>query len=66
VCAQISFTIRKKIGITLDKEYWFEHAPTSVETNYEGKVTRTWNLQVKMDKTIPNNKPDITIHNNEK
>jgi len=38
---------------------WYEHAPKSVETSQGGKVTILWNLQVEIDRTIPNNKPDI-------
>jgi len=37
----------------------------SVETSQGGKVTILWNQQVQTDRTIPNNKPDIT-HDNEK
>jgi len=38
----------------------------SVETSQEGKVTILWNQQVQTDRTIPNNKPDIIICDNEK
>jgi len=31
-----------------------------------GKVTILWNQQVQTDRTIPNNKPDLIIRNNEK
>jgi hypothetical protein len=31
-----------------------------------GKVTILWNQQVQTDRTIPNNKPDIIIQDNEK
>ena len=31
-----------------------------------GKVTIFWNQQVQIDRTIPNNKPDIIICHNEK
>jgi len=40
--------------------------PKSVETSQGGKVTILWNQQVQTDRTIPNNKPDIIIHDNEK
>ena len=40
--------------------------PTSVETSQGGKVTILWNQQVQTDRTIPNNKPDIIIRDNEK
>ena len=39
--------------------------PKSVETIHEGKVTILWNQTVRIGRTIPNNKPDITIRDNE-
>jgi hypothetical protein len=50
----------------LDKKLWYEHVPKSVETSQGDKVTILWNQQVKTDRTIPNNKPDIIIRDNEK
>ena len=38
----------------------------SVETSQGGKVTILWNQQVQTDRTIPSNKPDIIIRDNEK
>ena len=38
----------------------------SVETTQGGKVTILWNQQVRTDRTIPNNKPDTIIRDNEK
>ena len=32
--------------------------------DHEGKVTILWNQQVRTDRTFPNNKPDIIIHDN--
>ena len=32
----------------------------------QGKLTILWNQQVQSDRTIPNNKPDIIIRDNEK
>jgi hypothetical protein len=40
--------------------------PKSVETSQRGKVIILWNQQVQTDRNIPNNKPDITIRDNEK
>jgi hypothetical protein len=45
---------------------WYEHVPKSVETGQGGNVTILWNQQVQTDRTIPNNKPDIIIRDNEK
>jgi hypothetical protein len=50
----------------LDKKLWYEHVPKSVERSQGGKVTISWNQQVQTDRTIPNNKPDIIIRDNEK
>jgi len=40
--------------------------PKSVEISQGGKVTVLWNQQIQTDRTIPNNKPDIIIRDNEK
>jgi len=40
--------------------------PKSVETSQGGKVTILWNQKIQTDRTIPNNKPDIIIRDNEK
>jgi len=47
-------------------KHWYEHIPKSVETGQGGNVTILWNQQVQTDRTIPNNKPDIIIRDNEK
>ena len=56
----------KEMGVQLDTKHWYKHVPKSVETTQGGKVTILWNQQVQTDRTIPNNKPDITIRDNEK
>jgi len=66
VCAQLHFNICKETRVQLDKKHWYEHAPKSVETSQGGKVTTLGNQQIQTDRTIPNNKPDIIIHDNEK
>jgi hypothetical protein len=65
VCAQLHFNICKETGVQLDKKHRYEHVPKSVETIKEGKVTILRNQQVQTDRTIPNNKPDIIIRDNE-
>jgi hypothetical protein len=57
--------------LTQLKKHWYElvrtcTVPKSVDTNKGGKVTILWNQQVQTDRTIPNNKPDIIIRDNEK
>ena len=66
MCAQLHFSICKGTGVQLDKKHGYEHVPESVETSQEGKVTILWNQQVQTDRTIPNNKSDIIIRDNEK
>ena len=65
VCAQLHFNICKETGVQLDKKHWYGHVLKSVETSQEGKVIILWNQQIQTDRTIPNNKPDITIRDNE-
>jgi transposase len=65
VCAQLHFNIRKETRVQLDKKHWYEHVLKSVQTSQGGKVTILWNQQVQTDRTIPNNKPDIIIRDNE-
>jgi hypothetical protein len=52
--------------VQLDKRHWYEHVPKSVETSRGGKVTVLWNQQVQTDRTMPNNKADIVISDNER
>ena len=66
VCAQLHFNICKETWVQFDKKHWYEHVPKSVETRQGGKVNKLWHQQVQTDRTIPNNKPDIMIHDNEK
>jgi len=66
VCAQLRFNKCKETEVQLDKKHWYEHVPKSVETSQGDKVTILWNQQVQTDRTIPNNKPDTIISDNEK
>jgi len=59
-------TMCKETEVQLNKKQWYEHVLKSVETSQRGKVTILWNQQVQTDRTIPNNKPDIIIRDNEK
>ena len=65
VCAQLHFNICNETGAQLDRKHWYEHVPKSVETSKGGKVNILWNQQVQTDRTIPNNKPDIIVRDNE-
>ena len=66
MCAQLHLNICKETGVQLDKKHWYEHVPKSVERSQGCKVNILWNQQVQTDRTIPNNKPDIRIRDNEK
>jgi len=60
-------TFARKDGYSwTKKKHWYEHVPKKVETSQGGKVTTLWNQQIQTDRTIPNNKPDIIIRDNEK
>ena len=51
---------------TTGQKHWYEHVPKSVGRSQAGRVTILWNQQIQTDRTIPNNKPDIIIRDNEK
>jgi len=62
MCAQLHINIFKETGVKLNK-YRHDGEPKSVETSYEGKVKEP---TVQTARTIPNNKPDIIMSDNEK
>jgi hypothetical protein len=66
VSFQRHFNICKETGVQLDKKHWYEHVPKSVGKSQGSKVNILWNQQVQTDRTIPNNKLDIKIRDNEK
>jgi len=51
---------------TVGQKHWYDNVRKSVETSQRGKVTILWNQQIQPDRTIPSNKPDIIIRDNEK
>jgi len=50
----------------IGQKHWYEHVSKWAETSQGGKVTILWNQQAQTDRTIPNNKPDFIICDNEK
>ena len=56
----------RKQGQNLTNEHCYDNVPKLVQTSHEGKVIVLWNLQLQTDRTIPNNKPDSIISDNEK
>ena len=61
VCVQLHFNLCKEIGVKLRNKHWYDHVPKSVETSHQGKVAILWNKQLRSDRTVSNNKPDIII-----
>jgi len=51
-------------GATRQK-HWYEHVPSLEVTNHGDKVTILWNQQVQTHRTIPSNKSEFTIRDNE-
>jgi len=51
--------------VKLENEHWHEHVPKLVETRLAGEVIILCNPKLHNDRTIPNNKPDTVIRNNE-
>jgi len=59
-------TYARKQGCNWKKKHWYEHVTKSVKTSQGGKLTILWNQQIQTDRTIPKNKPDIIIRDNER
>ena len=49
----IVIIITKETGVKLDKNYWYDHVPKSVETSCEGNVTTLWNQHEQTDRKHP-------------
>lgn len=64
MCSQLNFTLCKAIGVDLDDEHWHKQVPKLVETSHESKTITLW-YQLQTDRSIPNNKSDILIRDNE-
>jgi hypothetical protein len=50
----------QEIEVKLDNEHWYKLVPKLSQTSRGGKVTILWDQQVQTNRTIPNNKPEIT------
>lgn len=62
--SQLNFTICEAKGVNLDNEHWHKQVPKLVETSHESKIITLWN-PLQTNKTMPNNKLDILIHDKE-
>ena len=62
VASYIHWHVCKDNGIEVD-EKWYQHQPTGIVK--QGSVTIFWDYPVTTDRTIPANRPDIIIKNNE-
>jgi hypothetical protein len=63
VCSATLYRIKEN-GIKSRQEKWYEHVLKSVKASHESKATILRNQQLKADRTIPKNKPDIIIRDN--
>jgi len=45
---------------------WYKNVPKLADTRHEGKVTILWPRHVQTGRTVPINKTDILIRDNEK
>jgi len=59
-------TYARKQRYNWTKKHWYEHVPKSIETGQGCKVTILWNQKIQSGRTIPNNKPDVIIRDNQK
>ena len=50
----------------ISNEHWYEYVSKLVETRCEGNVIILWNKYVTTNTTIPYNKTDIIMYDNEK
>jgi len=51
--------------LKLENEHWYKHVHKLIETRLAGWIIVLWNPKLHKDRTIPNNKPDTIIRNNE-
>ena len=52
--------------VSLYNEHWYKSVPKLADTRHEDEVTILWNRQVQTGRTVPINKTDIIIRDNEK
>jgi hypothetical protein len=64
--SQSSSSSKLGTGGKIDSELWYEHVTKSGETSQVDEVIILGNQQVQTNRTIPKNKPDIIIKDNEK
>ena len=63
VAAQLHLDICKHYVIKVNAQHWYQHNPEQVVENK--KATILWDYQVKIDRHIPRNKPDLIIQEKE-
>ena len=61
-----TLTYKRKKTQKLYNKHWYDHVPKSFATSYLSKVTILWIQQVRTDRSIHKNKPDIIILDNKK
>ena len=56
----------KETGVQLEKAHWYGYVTRLAEKYLERKTIMVWNQQVQIDRTAPNNRTDIIMHDIEK
>ena len=46
-------------------EKWYEHVPQPVTQSHDGKIVITWDLEIKTDRKVGHNKPDVLVQDHE-
>jgi hypothetical protein len=67
LCDQLRFNMCKEMVVKWDSEQWYDHVCTEIGGNWSWM----WGYHimaptVQTDRTVPNNKPDIVMSDNEK
>lgn len=61
VGTQVHFQLCKELGVKVGTEKWYQHQPERVMNSEDGKVTIIWDTQVRTDRNVGSNRPDIIV-----
>ena len=60
VCTHLHHNLCKEYNIAVETN-WYEHKPKAITATDDGQTTIIWNVPVRTDRTVPNNRPDIIL-----
>jgi len=63
---QLHFIIWQLKGVKLDNEHRYNHVLKLQETRHENKFPVSWKQNLRTDRTVASNMPDIIMSDNEK